>query len=242
MRAGPFWCAAIASRRSARTSKRAMPKSSIFPADPAARIDGPAFASLPASLQRDAVGRSGAEGERGLSHRARRASCARDACARASRRLRDLGTEGAGYADVALKRAIDEGIDAGAAPVRRRRAPSWRPAPTARRARNSGPIAASRKAPRRRAASTRSCARCAIRRAMAPTGSRSMPIIAPARAARRCATFSVDELKALVETVAFARPSGRSACDQRRRHAPRRRSPASTRSSTAMAARARPSR
>jgi imidazolonepropionase-like amidohydrolase len=45
--------------------------------------------------------------------------------------LRDLGTEGAGDADVGLKRAIEDGIVVG--PRLSPPAPSWRPAPTDRR-------------------------------------------------------------------------------------------------------------
>jgi len=102
--------------------------------------------------------------------------------------LRDLGTEGAGHADVAIKRAIEEGIIPGPRLFMVTRAivatGSYGPARAKFR-----PDCCFRKARRRRAASTKSCARCGIRRAMAPTGSRSMPITAPALAARRLRPF-----------------------------------------------------
>ncbi len=58
------------------------------------------------------MGRSGAEGGGCLSHGARRQPC-RATLAAGFTTLRDLGTEGAGYADVALKRAIAEGLTPG---------------------------------------------------------------------------------------------------------------------------------
>ena len=152
--------------------------------DAAARTDGPAFASLPASLQRDAVGRSGAERERGLSHRARGTPCARRRCARGSRRCAISAPKARAMPTSRSSARSTKGSCRGRA-WSSSRARSSRQARMARRARNSVPIAVFRKARKRRAASTRSCARCAIRRAMARTGSRSMPIIAPARAARR---------------------------------------------------------
>ena len=65
--------------------------------------------------------------------------------------VRDLGTEGAGYADVGLKMAID-GHHSGSADARHRRRPSSPPAAMARRA--SRPSARSRRAPKRPTAST----------------------------------------------------------------------------------------
>ena len=96
--------------------------------------------------------------------------------------------------------------DTGSAPVRRRSRAIVATGilrPGARR--SSGPIAASRKAPRKPAASTRSCAPCATRPATAPTGSRSMPTIAPDRTARPCRPFPSTSLRAAGRHRALAR-------------------------------------
>ena len=116
--------------------------------------------------------------------------------------IRDLGTEGAGYADAELKQAVEQGIIPGPRMLVTTRAivatGSYGP-------RGLPWNGACRRAPKRRTA-TRSSASCAIRSATAPTGSRSTPTIAGARAARPRPTFSLDELTLIVET---ARSSGR---------------------------------
>ena len=97
--------------------------------------------------------------------------------------LRDLGTEGAGYADVSVKRAIDEGMIPGPRLYVATRAivaeGAYGPAATA-------PMSTCPRAPRRRAVSTGSFRPCANRRRGAPTGSSSTPIIGWGRTARPC--------------------------------------------------------
>ena len=106
--------------------------------DAAAGTDGPALAPVPASLQRDALERPGAQGAGAVPHAARRACRRARRCSPGFTTLRDLGTEGADYADVSLKRAIEDGLIVGPAPVRRHarhrrhrqlRARAARPAP-----------------------------------------------------------------------------------------------------------------
>src|SRR6185437_4328428 len=89
------------------------------PLHAAARPDGPARAPFPASLQRDAVGRSGAEAERGLSHRARRQPCARHARRRLHRAARS-GHRGRGLCRRGAEARHRGGPDARPAPLRRR--------------------------------------------------------------------------------------------------------------------------
>ena len=63
-----------------------------------------------APLQRDELGRPGAEGAARRARRPRdRTTCAQTLLAGFTT-LRDLGTEGAGYADVGLKQAVEQGI------------------------------------------------------------------------------------------------------------------------------------
>ena len=93
--------------------------------------------------------------------------------------LRDLGTEGAGYADVSLKRAIDEGRIPGPRLFVVTRASSRHRA-TVRVRRVSRRTSSRRKARRRRVARPRFSKRCAIRLPTAPIGSRSTPIIGAA--------------------------------------------------------------
>src|SRR4051794_6515852 len=94
---------------------------------------------------------------------------------------RDLGTEGAGFADVGLKQAIDQGIVPRASSSRP--GPSSRAAPTGRRA--TSPALRCRRARRKSLVSTRRSARCATRSPPAPTSSNSTPTIIGARASRR---------------------------------------------------------
>ena len=67
------------------------------------------LAPLPPPVQRDHVGRSGAARAARAAHRPRGRPRRKDADAGFTTE-RDLGTEGAGYADVGLKQAIDQGI------------------------------------------------------------------------------------------------------------------------------------
>ncbi len=66
--------------------------------------------------------------------------------------IRDLGTEGAGYADVGLKQAVNQGIIPGPAHARRRHAPSSRPERTHRK--DSRPSGTCRRAARKSTASS----------------------------------------------------------------------------------------
>ena len=144
--------------------------------------------------------------------------------------IRDLGTEGAGYADVGLKQAIEQGIIPGPRMLVTTRAivatgryapkgfaPEWHIPQGAEEADGAMRLSAS----------------SATRSARGPTGSRSMPT--RPWAAGRPATFSLEELKLIVETARSAasrwRPTRR-----RRRGCGGRRWPASRRSSTATAA------
>ena len=111
--------------------------------------------------------------------------------------IRDLGTEGAAYADAELKQAVEQGIIPGPRMIVTTRAIvatgsyapkgyalQWRVPQGAEEA--DGRI---------------SSGSCAIRSDMVPTGSRSTPTIAGGPAARRRATFSIDELKLIVDTA-----------------------------------------
>ena len=148
--------------------------------------------------------------------------------------MRDLGTEGAGYADVELKQAVEQGIIPGPRMLVATRAivatGSYGPKGfCARVARAAG-----RRGGRRR---RRSFASCAIRSDTAPTGSRSTPTIVGARAAKRRPTFSIAGADRDRRDRPEQRAPGGRARDDGRGHAPRRSWPAWKRSSTATAAR-----
>ena len=115
--------------------------------------------------------------------------------------VRDLGTEGAGYADVELKQAVDRASFPARA-CSRRRAPSSPPAATRRKAsRRNG---ACRRAPRKPTASTALRASCATRSAKAPTGSSFTRDYRWGPMPGRAPTFSLDEMKLAVETAKSA--------------------------------------
>ena len=145
--------------------------------------DRRALARPSASVQRDAAGTTrSCKESTALARRARRQPPARRRCWPASRRCATSAPKGAGYADVELKQAIEQGIipgprmlvdDARDRRDRQLRAEGLR----ARLARAAG----RRRGRRRR----RWRASCATRSATAPTGSRSTPTTAGARAARR---------------------------------------------------------
>ena len=118
--------------------------------------------------------------------------------------LRDLGTEGAAYADVGLKQAIDQGIIPGPRMIVATRAivatgsygprgfdPGFRVPQGAEEADGVDALRAL----------------CATRSGTAPTGSRSTRTTAGGPAARRARPSRVDELKRIVDT---ARSSGRA--------------------------------
>ena len=151
--------------------------------------------------------------------------------------IRDLGTEGAGYADAELKQAVEQGIIPGPRMLVTTRAIVATGSYGPKGFRSSG---ACRRAPKKPTA-TRSFASSAIRSATAPTGSRSMPTIAGARAAKRAPTFSLEELKTDRRDGPEQRTSGRCAREHRRRACGARSWPASRPSSTATAARPRSS-
>ena len=144
--------------------------------------DRGAFARAAASVRRDELERSGAARVAWRAHGARRSTTCARRCMAGFTTIRDLGTEGAGYADVELKQAVEQGIIPGprmlVVHARHRRDRQLRPeglrAGVAR--------AAGRRGGRRR---RRSCASSAIRSGTAPTGSRSTPTTAGARAAKR---------------------------------------------------------
>ena len=104
--------------------------------------------------------------------------------------IRDLGTEGAGYADVGIKQAIDQRIVAGPRMKVTTRAIVATGSYAPRVSRRSS---ASRRAPKRPTA--RACAASsAIRLARGPTGSSLC-------GRRATPTFTLDELKLIVETA-----------------------------------------
>ena len=115
--------------------------------------------------------------------------------------IRDLGTEGAGYADVGLKQAVEQKIIPGprmlVVDAGHRRHAQLRPA----RLRPGG--ARSRRG-RRRPTARRCGASCATRSAAAPTGSRSTPTRWGPGKERRVRRFSEEELKLIVETARAA--------------------------------------
>ena len=152
--------------------------------------------------------------------------------------IRDLGTEGAGYADAELKQAVEQGIIPGPRMIVTTRAivatGSYGPkgfAPA---------VARCRRAPRRPTAPSL----VRVVRDQIGHGADWIKVYADYRWGARgeaAPTFSVDELKLIVET---ARSSGRPVvahASTAEGHAARRCWPASRRSSTATAARRRSS-
>ena len=134
--------------------------------------------------------------------------------------LRDLGTEGAGYADVSLRRAIAEGLVAGPRLFVATRAivatGSYGPAP-----KGSAPTclhAAGRRGGERRGRDDPRA--CASRPAAAPTGSRCTPTTAGARTAA-----AADVLRGGIARAgrdrAYLGTAGRRPRRHRRGHAPR---------------------
>ena len=105
---------------------------------------------LLAPVQRGDLGRPGARRSRSPCASAGRPTTLRDTLLAGFTTIRDLGTEGAGYADVGLKQAIDQGIVPGPRHARRdaghRRHRQLRPAGL----RPGGPRAAGRRGGRRR--------------------------------------------------------------------------------------------
>ena len=78
--------------------------------DADARPDRGALARAAASLQRDAVERSGPARAARAARRARDRESLKATLEAGFTTIRDLGTEGAGYADVGLKQAVNQGI------------------------------------------------------------------------------------------------------------------------------------
>ena len=150
--------------------------------------------------------------------------------------IRDLGTEGAGYADVELKQAIEQGIIPGprmlVVDTRDRRDGQLRPEGLLARVEGAAGRRGSRSRLHRphRSRSDRSRRRL---------GEGLRRLSAGARTARRMPTFSLEELKAAVETARSSGTPGGRACDDARGHAARGTRPASRRSSTATKARPR---
>ena len=165
--------------------------------DAPARPDRRPLARAAAPLQRGDVGRPGAEGA------ARRARLPGDeprhgrTAAAGFTTIRDLGTEGAGYADVGIKQAIEKGI-----------IPGPRMLVTTRAIVATGSYAPRGFAPELRIpqgaeeadGADAAHASSATRSAAGRTGSRCTPTPArPGQGAKP--TFSLDELKLIVETA-----------------------------------------
>ena len=114
--------------------------------------------------------------------------------------IRDLGTEGAGYADVGLKQAVEQKIIPGprmlVVDAGHRRHAQLRPA-------RLRPGDRGYRRGRRRPTARRCGAWCATRSAAAPTGSRSTPTPGTPKKAPS-PTFSEEELKLIVETARLA--------------------------------------
>ena len=132
--------------------------------------------------------------------------------------IRDLGTEGAGYADVGLKQAVNQGIIPGPRMIvddaRDRRHGHLR---AERASRRSGRF---RRAPRKPTA-TRSIR---VVRDQAGKGADWIKVYGDYRAGPRgetMPTFSLDEMTLIVETAKQPRPPGRRARVDAGRHAPR---------------------
>ena len=201
--------------------------------DPDARDDRGAFPPFPAPLQREIVGRSGPARAARAPHCSGRRPC-RATLDAGFTTERDLGTEGAGYSDVGLRKAIDEGIVPG---PRLLVATKAIVAAHAYGPRASSPAFRFLRARRKPMASTASSAPFASRSAAAPTSIKFYADFSYGPGEPTRPTFTQAELDAGVAAAHDAGRIGRRPCADRRGHAPRRRSPAPTRSSMAMAAR-----
>ena len=156
-----------------------------------------------------------------LSRGAGRQSRARDTLMAGVTTVRDLGTEGAGYADVGLKRAIDEGVDPRSANARRRTGHGG--AGQLRAEGIRARVDRCRRGRRRRADSTGSMR---VARDQIGRGADFIKVYAdyrygPNGEARP--TFTLDELRRIVDVARQQRSSGRRACFDAGRDAPRHR-------------------